>query len=70
LASLRERELGEDGDLPFKIKRKIIGLLVDDIVVNGKERTFELRGVIRATRSYGQDFELVPIFGGPPVECC
>jgi site-specific DNA recombinase len=70
LASLRELELGKEGDLPFKIKRKIIGLLVDDIVVNGKDRTFELRGVIRATRSYGQDFELVPIFGGPPVECC
>ncbi|UCC85666.1 MAG: recombinase family protein [Anaerolineales bacterium] len=61
LASMRERGLGEDGDLPFKIKRKIIGLLVDDIVVNGQERTFELRGVIRATRSYGQDFELVPM---------
>jgi hypothetical protein len=59
LASLRELELGKEGDLPFKIKRKIIGLLVDDIVVNGKGRTFELRGVIRATRSYGQDFELV-----------
>jgi site-specific DNA recombinase len=61
LASLRELELGKEGDLPFKIKRKIIGLLVDDIVVNGKDRTFELRGVIRATRSYGQDFELVPM---------
>jgi hypothetical protein len=59
LASLREREIGQEGDLPFKTKRKIIGLLVDDIVINGKDRAFELRGVIRAMRSYGQDFELV-----------
>jgi hypothetical protein len=61
LALLRERELGKEEGLPFKIKRKIIGLLVDDIVVSGKDDTFELRGVIRATRSYGQDFELVPM---------
>jgi site-specific DNA recombinase len=58
LASLRRKEIGEEGDLPFKTKRKIVALLVDDIVVNAHERTFELHGVIRATRSYGQDFEL------------
>jgi hypothetical protein len=58
LASLREGGLRPEEDLPFEAKRKIIALLVDDIVVNGKERTFELKGVIRTTRSYGQDFML------------
>lgn len=58
LAALREREFGEDKDLPFETKRKLVALLVDDIVVNGQERVFEMHGVIRATRSYG-DFTLV-----------
>jgi site-specific DNA recombinase len=58
LTSLREAGLGTEEDLPFEAKRKIIALLVDDIVIRGKERTFELQGIIRTTRSYGQDFML------------
>ena len=58
LASLKEQAFGELGDLPFKMKRRIVGLLVDNIVVDSQQRTFELHGVIRATRSYGQQFGL------------
>jgi hypothetical protein len=61
LTSLREGGLRIEEDLPFEAKRKIIALLVDDIVINGKERTFELKGVIRTTRSYGQHFMLESI---------
>ena len=57
LTTLREREFGSD-NLPYDTKRKIIALLVDDIIVNGKDHTFELYGVIRATRNYDGDFKL------------
>jgi hypothetical protein len=56
LASVKDKDLGDGGDLPFKMKRRIVGFLVDDIVVDAQQRTFELHGVIRATRSYGQQF--------------
>jgi len=58
LAAIRERDLSDGGELPFKARRRIVALLVDDIVVNANARVFEIHGVIRATRSYGQDFEL------------
>jgi hypothetical protein len=56
IASLEENEFGEGKELPFKLKRRIVGLLVDNVVVDTRQRTFELHGVIRATRSYGQQF--------------
>ena len=37
--------MGDGGDLPFKMKRRIVGFLVDDIVVDAQQRTFELHGV-------------------------
>lgn len=66
LTALREKDFDESGDLPFETKRKIVALLVDDIVVNGNERIFELHGVIRATRCYGDDFTLESNLSPPP----
>ncbi|MCB0165394.1 MAG: recombinase family protein [Anaerolineae bacterium] len=57
LTALRENNFDDEQDLLFETKRKIVALLVDNIVVNGIDRVFELYGVIQATRSY-DDFTL------------
>lgn len=49
------RKFGFASDLPFQDKRRILGLLIDHIVIDTKEQWYRLEGAIRGTYQYNGD---------------
>jgi hypothetical protein len=51
------REQMAERELSFEFRRRILGLLIDQIYVDSEKRTIRLEGVIRETYSFAEGFE-------------
>ncbi|MCB0111659.1 MAG: recombinase family protein [Caldilineaceae bacterium] len=49
------REFGFGADLPFQDKRRILGLIIDHVVIDTKQQWYTLEGAIRGTYHYNGD---------------